>query len=231
MIDQNLKEILKKIESIKKEKKLSQPIQLIAVSKTFPASCVAEAYQAGHRVFGENKVQEGEQKKEELKQLPIEWHLIGHLQTNKAKKAAEIFDWIHSIDSFRLAEKVSKACQELGKRIKILIQINTSFEESKSGMALNEQIIQEEIKKIKELPNLELQGFMTIGPLTEESSLVRKSFIALRDMRDKIQKAFPELNLKELSMGMSSDFEIALEEGATMIRVGSLIFGKRNYSV
>ena len=191
-IAQNLQAVLENIEKIRVKNNLRQEIKLIAVSKTFPADAVKQAYAAGQLVFGENKVQEGEQKKNELSKLPLEWHLIGHLQTNKAKKAAEIFDWIHSVDSFKLAEKISKACAEFNKTISILIQVNTSGEASKSGLNPDLNLIKEEIEKIKIMPNILLKGFMTIGPLSEDPKRIRESFVLLRNIREKMQAAYPD---------------------------------------
>jgi len=230
-IADNLRKILALTAAAQNKSPFKQNVQVIAVSKTFPAAAVQSAYQAGQILFGENKVQEGEKKKLELPGLPVQWHLIGHLQTNKARKAAEVFDMIHSIDSFRLAEKVNQACKDLSKNMPVLIQINTSLEDSKSGLEPDLEKIEAEIEKIKTLSNLTVKGFMTIGPLTEDCEKIRAAFVQLRTIRDKMRERFQDLELSELSMGMSSDFELAIQEGATYVRVGSAIFGRRDYQL
>ena len=228
-IIENLNIILEKIENAKSRAGIKTNVKLVAVSKTKPSSMIREAFECGHTIFGENKVQEGIIKREELKDIAVELHLIGHLQTNKAKKAVETFDYIHSVDSLKLAKKLSFQCEQLKKEMPILIQVNTSGEKSKSGIQDEISQIRNEVGEILELPYLKVQGFMTIGPLTSDLNAIRNSFIELRTIRDKMKDSFKNYNFNELSMGMSSDFEIAVEEGATFIRVGSLIFGARNY--
>jgi pyridoxal phosphate enzyme (YggS family) len=227
-IAQNLNEIRENIENIKTKKNLKQDIKLVAVSKTFPAEAVKDAYEAGQIIFGENRVQEGEEKKNALTGLPLEWHLIGHLQTNKVKKAAEIFDYIHSVDRLRLAQKLSDQCADRENPLPVLLQVNTSGEISKYGMEPDLKIVEDLVSQILELPGLDVRGFMTIGPLSSEESRIRKSFILLREIRDAIQETFPRHSFPELSMGMTGDYEIALEEGATFVRIGSAIFGYRS---
>ncbi len=228
-IKENLNKIKKKINQLKKEKNLTQDIKLIAVSKNFPSTYIIEAYQAGQLIFGENKVQEGVSKRDKLKEYPVQIHLIGHLQSNKARKAAAHFNVIHSIDNLKTVEKISNYNQEFNQTTEILIQINTSGENSKSGLEPDINVIKKFLGDIKKFPGIKITGFMTIGPLTTKEEDIRKSFTLLRTIRDKMQNFFPNQSFTELSMGMSNDFEIAIEEGATYIRVGSAIFGNRNY--
>jgi pyridoxal phosphate enzyme (YggS family) len=201
-------------------------ITLIAVSKNFGIEDINEAFTAGQLHFGENRVQELQHKYEHFSNN-ITWHLIGTLQRNKVKFAVQSAEYIHSVDSLQLASEISKRAENLGKVQKILLQLKTSGEETKAGF----EDIKEFFKTVqfcRESKNLDLKGLMTIAPFTDDASLVRKSFRTLRELRDDLNsKGF---EIKELSMGMTGDFKIALEEGATMLRIGSAIFGKRDYS-
>lgn len=196
-------------------------IRLIAVSKTFPSDVIVEAVRAGVTDLGENRVQEGAQKIPEVAAAGLRptWHLIGHLQSNKVKPALDLFDTIHSVDSLELAERISRLAQ---KRVTVLLEVNTSGEASKFGLPPAD--VERVAAAVRELPNMDLSGLMTVGPLVEDVELVRPAFRTLRDLRDK-------LGLRELSMGMSGDFEVAIEEGSTMVRVGRAIFGARSYPV
>ncbi|HOJ50867.1 MAG TPA: YggS family pyridoxal phosphate-dependent enzyme [Spirochaetota bacterium] len=225
-IGENLKRLRENIENIKAKNNIKREIKLVAVSKTFPIEYIIEAYNNGQRYFGENRVQEAENKIITLKDKDIEWHLVGTLQKNKVNKAAPLFSLIHSVDSFELADKISKKALEIGKKMEVLIQINTSGEKTKSGFCMEYSIIEENVGKMLELKNIEIKGVMTIGPLTEEENLIRKSFKSLREIRDKLESKI-KIKLPEISMGMSSDYRIAIEEGSTILRIGSLIFGKR----
>lgn len=226
-ITENLNDVLNQIDAIKEREELEQTISLIAVSKTFPADAVREAYQAGQRIFGENKVQEGEAKKEELASLTdIDWHLIGPLQSNKVRKAVKTFSTIHTVDSEKLAERISRIAGEETKEIDVLIQVNTSGETSKSGITPKLDELKLLAEKIIELPHITLKGLMTIGPLSTDETAIKESFENLRELRNKLEKEL-SLNLPELSMGMSGDFPIAMKQGATLLRVGSSIFGRR----
>ncbi len=200
-------------------------ITVLSVSKTFPAEYVQEAVDSGIRLFGENRVQEA---KEKIPALTgdFAFHMIGHLQSNKAKDAVSLFDVIHSIDSLSTLEKVDQEAFRLGKVQKILIQINSSGEETKSGTDF--QNASELAGRALDLKNISLLGFMTIGPLNGTPESIRTSFRRTRETLEKTNLKYG-ISLKELSMGMSGDFETAVEEGATIIRVGSLIFGGRNY--
>lgn len=191
---------------------------MIAVSKTAQASAIEAAFKAGIKDFGESRVQEAKTKIEQLQKLTpgIIWHMVGHLQTNKAKTAAAIFDIIHSVDSLNLAETLNNCSP---KRLPILIQVNISAEATKSGFTLSE--VEGAVKQMRKLPNLEVQGLMTIAPWVDNAEEVRPVFRRLRQLRD-------ALGLKHLSMGMSDDFEVAIEEGATLVRIGRAIFGERS---
>ena len=200
-------------------------IKIVSVSKTFTHEAVQEAIDLGIMVFGENKIQEAKSKIPLLKGN-FEFHMIGHLQSNKAKDAVQLFSLIHSIDSISTAEKVNKEAEKLGKIQDILIQINSSGEESKSG--ISSSLAVDLAGAIIEMKNLNLQGIMTIGPLSDNESDIRKSFILTRHTLEAINSELG-LSLKELSMGMSDDFLLAIEEGATILRIGSAIFGRRFY--
>ena len=204
-------------------------VRLLAVSKTFPAADILDAFQnAGQLCFGENKVQELDSK---VPVLPagIEWHLIGHLQSNKAVKAAALAHWIHSVDSEKLIRKLNDAAAKNGKHIKILLEVNMSGEESKSGIRGEDEVFRlAEI--LSPLEFLEFKGFMTMAECDAGELKIRKTFAALRELRDRVENHF-SLQLPELSMGMSGDFEYAIAEGATIVRVGSSIFGHRDYTI
>jgi pyridoxal phosphate enzyme (YggS family) len=201
-------------------------IGLVAVSKTVPAETVKQAIEAGVNILGENYVQEAREKFRALARYPVSWHFIGHLQTNKAKYAVRLFDLIHTVDSLKLARELNKQAQKNGKIQQILIQVNISREDTKSGVSVDE--ILELIIEISRLKSLAVNGLMTMPPYFNEPEKVRPIFAALRDLRDQLKsKAIPNVTLNELSMGMSGDFEVAIEEGATLVRVGTAIFGER----
>lgn len=205
-------------------------VTLVAVTKTFPIEVVLQGYAAGLRHFGENRVQEAEDKiREALVQAPqARWHLIGHLQRNKAKTAVECFDMIHSVNSWRLAQTLNQRCAALGKRMPILIEVNLSGEASKAGYRLDEDESDfwREAEQIGALPRLHLQGLMTIAPYSPRTEDARPVFAGLRQLRDELKKRLA-LELPHLSMGMSGDFVVAIEEGATLVRIGTAIFGER----
>jgi pyridoxal phosphate enzyme (YggS family) len=204
-------------------------ITLVAVSKTFPPDCIREAYDAGLRVFGENRVQEFDAKSESLRELEgTQWRLIGHLQTNKSQKAAELFQAIDSVDSLRLAEKLNQAASRLRKRLEVLIEVNVGGEAAKSGIAIGSGELARILYAAPDLAHLNFCGLMTVPPYTEDPDRARPYFRRLRELRDAVlAPAMPGLNLGTLSMGMSHDFEVAIEEGATCVRVGTAIFGER----
>lgn len=204
-------------------------ITLMAVSKTFPQERIREAYVAGLRVFGENRVQEFAGKAEEVRDLAgAEWHLIGHLQTNKAARAAELFAAVDSVDSVRLAEKLNAAAEMAGKTLSVLIEINVGGEEAKSGVTRDSAELEEILVAARDWNHLRVRGVMTVPPYTEDPQGARPFFRELREIRDQIaRRQLPSLSMDVLSMGMSHDFEVAIEEGSTCVRVGTAIFGER----
>lgn len=227
MIAQNLAQLKARIEkSCKIANRNPDEIKLIAVSKYFGLDAILEAKELGLTDFGENRPQELALKFEKLGDS-VTWHLVGTLQRNKVKYAVKTADYIHSVDSLELAEEINNRAVKESKVQKILIEVKTSEEESKSGLA-DENDIFKLVEKCVELKNIRLIGLMTIAPLTENQNIIRKSFRDLRNLKDKINNK--GYNLTELSMGMTSDFEIAIEEGSTMLRIGSAIFGDRDYS-
>ncbi len=210
-------------------KRDTNAITLMAVTKTVEPERIRQAYEAGLRVFGENRVQEFGEKQEALRDLrDAEWHLIGHLQSNKAKKAAESFQAVDSVDSLRLAEKLNEAARQLGRTLPVLIEIKVSEEESKAGIEMDSPELEELLLGAAELGNLQVRGLMTVPPFTEDPEGARLYFRTLRDLRDRIAlRKLPGVSMDVLSMGMSHDFEVAIEEGSTCVRVGSAIFGSR----
>ena len=201
-------------------------VSLVAVSKTIPVNRVREAIEAGVTVFGENYVQEAREKFNRLATFPVSWHFIGHLQSNKAKYAVRLFDLIHSVDTLKLARELNKQAQKNAKIQNILIQVNISKESSKSGA--DAENVLDLIDKVRHLENLSVKGLMTMPPFFNDPEKARPYFSALRNLRDRIKiKAPSEIALDELSMGMTGDFEAAIEEGATLVRIGSAIFGER----
>lgn len=210
-------------------------ITLVAVTKTHPPELVAEAVAAGARALGENRVQEAASKIEALREQRSElrWHLIGHLQRNKAKVAAELFDLVHSVDSLRLAEALARQVVP-GRRLPILLQCNVSGEASKEGFALPGGAasaallaLLPELEQLVALPQLEVRGLMTVAPMVADPEQARPVFKALRELRDELARRLPAACWDELSMGMTDDFEVAIGEGATIVRVGRAIFGAR----
>jgi len=206
-------------------------VELVAVSKNHPTAAIVEAVGLGMSLFGENRVQEFAAKSLELAAVDIRGqlraHLIGHLQSNKAAKATEIFDSIDSVDSLKLAEKLNEAAGSLKKRLPVLLEIKLSTEESKSGLPPDSVELNELLEKLPSLANLDAQGLMTIAPLDVPEDETRACFRSLRVLRDGLTQAHPRLNLSVLSMGMSGDFSLAIQEGATRIRVGTALFGAR----
>ncbi len=203
-----------------------ESVRLIAVSKTIGTIHVREAIEAGVTILGENYVQEARTKISDLSAYPVSWHFIGHLQSNKAKYAVRLFDLIHSVDSLKLARELDKQAKKNNKIQDILIQVNIGEESAKTGALAQdtEQLLQD----VSDLENLALKGFMTMPPFFNNPEKVRPFFSALRELRDRLNRqCLPGVTLNELSMGMTGDFEAAIEEGATLIRVGTAIFGER----
>lgn len=201
-------------------------ITLIAVSKTFPAEDVAKVREYGQKHFGENKVQELKSKFDILRTEEIKWHLIGHLQTNKVKYIADFVYLIHSVDSLKLAEVIDEHAKKNNRTIDILIQVNTSNEDQKSGIDPAET--RDLCAGISKLENVRIKGLMTIGMFTDDENIIRDNFKTLKSVYNELKPDYP--SFEYLSMGMTSDFKIAIEEGANLLRIGSAIFGYRNYS-
>jgi PLP dependent protein len=211
-------------------------IELMAVSKTYPAATLTEAAALGLTLFGESRVQEYAVKAAELEELrrgddskarPIRVHLIGHLQTNKAARAAELFDAVDSVDSMRLAERLNEAAGKLDKRLPILIEVKLSPEETKAGLDPESDEAAQLLARLPDLNHLQTRGLMTIAPWGVAEDVTRACFRGLREWRDRWAAGHPKLSFEVLSMGMSGDFALAIEEGATRIRIGTALFGKR----
>ncbi len=204
-------------------------IALMAVSKTVSPERIIEAYEAGQRLFGENRVQEFADKFSALAELrDAEFHMIGHLQSNKAAKAAEIFHAIESLDSAKLAQRLDAAAEKLGKTLDVLIEINVGGEAAKSGIAPHSPELDQILTGAPEWQHLRICGLMTVPPFTEDPEGARPYFRQLRELRDRLEaRQLPGVSLRRLSMGMSHDFEVAIEEGSTCVRVGTAIFGDR----
>ena len=204
-------------------------IVLMAVTKTHPPERIREAYAAGLRLFGENRVQEFAGKAAALADLAgADWHMIGHLQTNKAGKAVELFGAVDSVDSVKLAEKLDAAARSLGKTVAALIEINVGGESAKNGIAPDSSELEELLLAASRFANLEFRGLMTVPPFTDDPEGARPFFRKLRELRDAISaRGLPAIRMDVLSMGMSHDFEVAIEEGSTCVRVGTAIFGTR----
>jgi pyridoxal phosphate enzyme (YggS family) len=201
-----------------------EDVKLLAVAKTVSPELIRQAYEAGLRDFGENRVQEAEAKRPALADLDATWHLVGHLQTNKAKPARELFQYIHSMDSLRLAERLDRVASPGGQRLPVLLEVNLGEELTKSG-AREGELLQLALG-VSQLPTLELRGLMAMPPLFEDPDKTRPFFRRLREFAEMIEShRLPGVSMRELSMGMSHDFEVAIEEGATMIRIGTAIFG------
>ena len=204
-----------------------EEIKLIAVSKTHPSELIAEAFQAGQVRFGENRVQEASEKIEKLQNPGIEWHLIGHLQKNKARFCPGRFDWIHSVDSQELLELLEKQCALQSQPIQILLQANLSQEDSKSGVSDYDNLCRL-LEKTQGCQWLRCRGLMTMAAATDDANKIRKTFSQLRTWLEKLRNEFTLTTFTELSMGMSSDYRIAIAEGATMVRLGTALFGERD---
>jgi pyridoxal phosphate enzyme (YggS family) len=226
-VQENLKLVQERVSTAaRKAGRRADEITLIGVSKTHPAERIREAYEAGLRHFGENRVQEWEGKRGAIEDLAGTWHLIGHLQSNKAARAARMFHCVDSVDDVALAQRLDRVRQEMNatERLRVLIEVRVAEEESKSGVRAEE--VAELAEKVLLLERLELAGLMCIPPLLDDAEQVRPYFRRLRELRDELAKRLSR-PLPVLSMGMSHDFEVAIEEGATEVRVGTAIFGER----
>lgn len=229
-VAQNIASIQERISSAaRRSGRVSDDITLMAVSKTFPAASIREAYEAGIRVFGENRVQEFSRKISAVRDLhATQWHMIGHLQSNKAAGAAEVFTAVDSIDSLNLAEKLNASAEKLGRKLDVLIEVNVGGETSKNGLAPGSGELEDLLTSAPRLEHLEFRGLMTIPPFADDAQEARPYFCQLRALRDQIAaRRLPAIHMEVLSMGMSHDFEIAIAEGSTCVRLGTAIFGER----
>jgi pyridoxal phosphate enzyme (YggS family) len=204
-----------------------EDVSLLAISKTFPVDAISQAVAAGLNKFGENRVQEAENKIPRFREnTELEWHLVGHLQSNKSRLAAELFDVIHSIDSIRLAEKLNEACLNIGKKLSLFLQVDLGKEKTKFG--IDPDRLPEIIEAVSRFERLRLDGLMTLPPYYEDPEKTRPYFVRLRNLRDALETSRPGcLGRQQLSMGMSHDFEVAIQEGSTIVRIGTSIFGLR----
>ena len=229
-VQENLKQVQARIrQACQRAARNPSEVQLILVTKNVPLEKIREAYEAGARDFGENRVQELLEKKPRLPR-DIRWHAVGHLQTNKVKSVMGEINLLHSLDRVPLAEEIEKQAEKKNLRVDALIQVNTTGEAAKSGFAAEE--VEVGVEAIAQMNRIQLRGLMTIGPTPGVASTaqdsIRAGFRRLRVLRDELQEKFPDLDFRQLSMGMSSDFEIAIEEGATLVRIGTAVFGERS---
>lgn len=231
-IQENIHSVLEKIKDAeKKSGRTEDSVKLLAVSKFHPASAVLDALSCGQKLFGENRVQEADGKFREVREAypEAELHIIGRLQMNKVKKAVGIADCIESVDRIGLIQEIEKHCASSGRTLRILLEVHTA-EDSKSGFADFSALEQAaEYISAGNAPHLTLSGLMTMAPFTTDERLIRKSFSTVREYAEKIRSAYPVFRLPVLSMGMSGDYEIAIDEGSTEVRVGTAIFGERDY--
>jgi hypothetical protein len=250
MLEQNLRTVQERIaRAAERAGRDPREITLVAVSKTFPVETILAAYALGIRHFGENRVEEATQKipavNSQITQSPnhpstllrtspitqssITWHLIGHLQSRKVRDAVSLFDFVHSVDSITLAQKIEARAAALDKRVPILLEVNVSGEATKSGFAPEpREPFFDAVRAILALPHLDAQGLMTMAPIVAQPDAARPYFRALRELRDELRARFPARAWQHLSMGMTDDFEAAIAEGATMVRIGRAIFGSRD---
>jgi PLP dependent protein len=223
-IAENLERVREQIaQAAARAGRVAEEIQLVAITKTHPVEKVREAIEAGQTLFGESRVQEARAK---IPELPsnLRWHFVGHLQKNKIRHALPLFEMIHSVDSLGLAQDINRIAEEQGMHPRVLLEVNVAGEGSKFGF--NSETLRAEMESLLALPRLSILGLMTIPPLAEEAEASRKYFVQLRELRDRLQTEF-HVDLAQLSMGMTEDFAVAVEEGATLVRVGTAIFGER----
>ncbi|HET7229436.1 MAG TPA: YggS family pyridoxal phosphate-dependent enzyme [Longimicrobium sp.] len=220
-----LEEVRERIERARQRSGRTDAVTLVAVTKTHPPETVRAAIQAGVADAGENRVQELESKVAAIGRSAVRWHLIGHLQRNKVRQALPLFDLLHSLDSERLAQALSAEAVKAGVTVRALVEVNAVGEASKSGFPAEQAV--DAVGRIAGLPGLELAGMMTMAPFTGDHAVIRRAFEATRRACEEAARQVPGFTGRHLSMGMSNDFEIAVEEGATLVRVGSSIFGER----
>ena len=223
-IAENLERVREQIaQAAARAGRVAEEIELVAITKTHPAEKVREAIEAGQTLFGESRVQEARAK---IPELPsnLRWHFVGHLQKNKIRHALPLFEMIHSVDSLDVAQDINRIAEEQGMHPRVLLEVNVAGEGSKFGFG--SETLRAEMESLLALPRLSILGLMTIPPLAEKAEASRKYFVQLRTLRDRLQAEF-RVDLAQLSMGMTQDFPIAVEEGATLVRVGTAIFGER----
>jgi len=223
-VSQNLERVREQIaHAAAKAGRIVEDVQLVAITKTHPAEKAREAIEAGQTLFGESRVQEARAK---IPELPsnLRWHFVGHLQKNKIRHALPLFEMIHSVHSLSLAQDINRVANEEGLHPRVLLEVNMAGEGSKFGFS--SERLRDEMEELLALPRLSILGLMTIPPLAEEAEESRKYFVQLRELRDRLQTEF-RVDLAQLSMGMTQDFPVAIEEGATLVRVGTAIFGER----
>ena len=232
MLKENLENVLNRIQKAALNcGRKPESVRLVAVTKTVPVHRIKDAIEAGATIFGENYVQEAGDKIGELSACPVSWHFIGTLQSNKAKYVVKLFDLIHSVDSVKLITEINKQAEKIGKIQDILIQVNVAGEAQKSGISPEQAL--DMLKAVSELENISVKGLMTMPPYFNDPERVRPFFKQLRELSNRLQKELSELSyaghirLDELSMGMTGDFETAIDEGATLVRIGTAIFGER----
>jgi PLP dependent protein len=228
-IEANLKDLRARIASTAvRAGRAADDVTLVAVSKTHPMAAIEAAYVVGQRDFGENRVEELWEKVRQAAAMGLDdvrWHLIGTVQSRKSDQAVGPFAMVHSVDRLKLASRLSRDAATAGRIMDILLEVNVSGEESKHGFSPQE--LDAVLAEVGVLPGLRVRGFMTMAPLDAPGELARPTFLGLRELRDRLQANYPEMDLSALSMGMTNDFEVAIEEGATLVRVGSAIFGAR----
>jgi len=223
-ISENLERVRKQIASaVVKSGRSADEVELVAITKTHPAETVREAIEAGQSLFGESRVQEARAK---IPELPsnMRWHFVGHLQKNKVRQALPLFEMIHSLDSLALAQDIDRIAEEEGLHPRVLLEVNVAGEGSKFGFSPEK--LRDQMEELLALSRLSILGLMTVPPLAKEAEASRQHFVQLRELRDRLQTEF-RVDLTQLSMGMTQDFPIAVEEGATLVRVGTAIFGQR----
>jgi pyridoxal phosphate enzyme (YggS family) len=237
LIRENHQRVLSQIaEAAHKSSRDPDDIRLVVVTKTQPIEIVQAAIEAGVRIFGENYPEEGVKKIQSLhEQSGVEWHMIGHVQSRKARLVADHFALLHSLDSLKLARRLDRFAAETGRVLPALLEFNVGGEESKSGWDASDEsrwnALLPEIAELLDLPNLPIRGLMTMPPLGTDSEESRRFFLRLRLLRDHLASQFPQADWRELSMGTSTDFEVAVEEGATLVRIGTAIVGARKYKL
>jgi len=215
-------------EACRKVGRRLEEVGIVAVTKSFPAEVVRAAVAAGLNEIGENRVQEARAKRALLGNLPgVHWHLVGHLQKNKAGLALALFDWIHSVDDLELARVLERRAAALGRTVPILLEVNVGEEPSKFGFPPREEVLFRAVEDMLSLPHLRLEGLMTVAPIASDPEEVRPVFARLRTLRERLRERFPEAPWTHLSMGMTDDYVVAVEEGATLVRLGRAILGER----